>query len=151
MRYVLIMMMVLVPSVVLAAYQNPTVLSNERQGSGSVAVLFQFTGDAGEPIAQRTFVVQQATTLKALREWVKDTIDELDAIHAAATLPTLQAGQTVTKLNRVNPAKAAREAWFDTFSTYVRMKDAGIAAMASDLAVLKTWLENNYQSGYVAP
>lgn len=146
MRSLLLCLLLLVPSVTLAAYQDPVIISNDGK-----QVVFQFSGDAGEPIKTITYVVQATTTQKAVREWVKDTIDELNGVRSAASLAALQVGQTVARLNRTAAARAARELWYEKVEHYRQLKDLGIAAAASDLATLKADIEATYQAGFAAP
>ena len=74
----------LIPAWALAAYQNPTVLENNRQADGGGVILFEFTGNAGEPTVQRRFVVQPNATVTSLRNWVDDTIAELNLLQTAS-------------------------------------------------------------------
>lgn len=146
MRILLLCVLLLVPSVARAAYLDPVIISNDGK-----AIIFQFSGDAGEPIKTITYVVQAATTQKAVREWVKDTVDDLNGIRSAATLAALQPGQTVARLNRTAAARAAKDLWNEKLARYLYVKDSGIAAAATELAALKADLETTYQSGFLAP
>lgn len=150
-RLVMCLAVLLVPSLAPAAYQNPTVLSMERKADGGGHIIFQFAGNAGEPIVTRTYVIQSGSTLAGVRNWVDDTINELNLVQAAAVLPGLQQGQTVPRLARVNPARAAKELWNEKVARYGQLKDLGIAAAAADLAALKADIEATYQAGFVAP
>lgn len=146
MLILMVLILGLVPAVSFAAYQDPTIISNDGK-----QIVFQFSGDAGEDIKTMTYVVQSSTTQKAVREWVKDTIDELNGIRSAATLPALQPGQTVARLNRTAAARAAKETWNDKLARYLYVKDSGLAASAAELAAMKTDLETTYQAGFLAP
>lgn len=151
MKFILACVFALLPSLALAAYQNPTVQSRQQQSSGFVKVVFQFTGNAGEVTVQRDYLVRPNSTSTHLRNWVEDTKKELDLLHTASTIPALQPGQTVPGLARVEPVLSAKEAWAEKLERYLRLKEAGITAMDSDLAALKTNLENTYQSGFLNP
>lgn len=139
-------LMLVLPSVAMAAYQDPVITSNDGK-----QMVFEFTGNAGEPTKSVTYIVQSGTTKKAVREWVKDTIDELDGIRSASSLPDFQTGQTLTRLNRTATVRAARDLWREKLSWYLFAKDSGIAAAASDLAAMKADLEATYQAGFLAP
>lgn len=148
-RLVFMSMFIMMPTMGWAAYQNPTVDSNVRQENGTVLLMFAFSGNAGEPTVKRGYVVSQGTTATAVRNWIDDTIKELDLVRTAETLPSIQPGQTVTRLARVTPAKAAKQAWNEDFALYLRIKDSGIAALASTIATLKSRIEANWQAGYL--
>lgn len=134
-----------------AAYQNPTVVSNQPQSSGFVKVVFQFTGNAGEPTREREYLVRPNTTAIHLRNWVADTRAELDLLHTASIIPSLQTGQTVTALARVIPSPTAKEVWNEKHDRYRKYKDSGLlgATYASNLAALKADLEATYQAGFL--
>ena len=145
----LLSFLLFVPSVGFAAYQNPTVIANERQANGFPRITFQFTGNAGEPTAVRSYVISASTTAAALRNWIADTIDELDLMHTAGTLSILQPGQTVPRLNRAVVTPTAKQIWVEKLSRYLAVKDAGITAASADLAALKADLEATYQAGFI--
>ena len=134
-----------------AAYQNPTVTANTKQPNGSIVITFQFVGNAGEPIVKRDYSVNAATTAPILRNWVDATINELDLMYTAASLPSLQPGQTVTRLAPSAPVPTARQVWAGKFHCYMIIKDSGLAgsALASDVAALKADLEATYQAGHL--
>ena len=139
----------LIPAWALAAYQNPTVLENNRQADGGGVILFEFTGNAGEPTVQRRFVVQPNATVTSLRNWVDDTIAELNLLQTARTLPSLQPGQTVTRLARTTPTPTAKQVWLDKLRRYLDLKNSDITAAASAISALKADLEATYQAGYL--
>ena len=139
----------LIPAWVFAAYQNPTVLENNRQADGGGVILFEFTGNAGEPTVQRRFVVQPNATVTSLRNWVDDTIAELNLLQTARTLPSLQPGQTVTRLARTTPPPTAKQVWLDKLRRYLDLKNSDITAAASAISALKADLEATYQAGYL--
>lgn len=144
-----VLLVMLIPSISLAAYQNPMVKANTTLANGNVQITFEFNGNAGEPAVTRLFIVQKGTTAQELRNWVDDIIKELDLINAASKLAALQPGQTVPRLARVDPAPTAKQVWLSKFHRYISVKDAGITAIAADLATLKNDLEATYQTGYL--
>lgn len=141
-------LVLLLPSVSFAAYQNPVVNANELLSNGYSKITFEFTGNAGEPAVTRVFMVHRNTTPQELRYWVDDIIKELDLIYAASKLADLQPGQIVRRLARVEPPPTAKQVWLSKLHRYLQAKDAGIAAMAAELAAIKDDLEATYQSGY---
>lgn len=147
--WVLLFVVLFLPSTVLAAYQNPTVVSNQRQSNGTVLITFAFSGNAGEPTVTRGFVVTQGTTAVGVRNWIDDTIQELDLVRTAETLPAIQPGQTVSRLARVVPARTAKQIWQEKLDRYIHVKDAGITAASAELATLKADLEATYQNGFL--
>lgn len=139
-------MILLVPSVTLAAYDDPDIISNDGK-----QMLLEFKGNAGEETRTSKFVFQNGTTVKKAREWVKDTVDELDGVRSSASLPAFQPGQKLTRLNRTAAVRAAKELWNEKLSRYLQVKDSGILATATELAAMKADLEATYQSGFLAP
>lgn len=129
-----------------AAYLDPIVISNDGK-----EVIFQFSGDAGEPVQRMPYTVQPGTNMKIVREWVKDVVTDLDGKRAGSSLAGLQQGQTVTRLNRTAAVRAAKELWNEKLARYLYVKDAGIAASATELAAMKTDLETTYQAGFLTP
>lgn len=149
MKTVLLVLFLVLPSVSFAAYQNPVVKSNTTLANGNVQIGFEFSGNAGEPVVIRSFIVQKGTTAQELRNWVDDIIKELDLVNTASKLAVLQPGQTVPRLARVEPAPTAKQIWLSKFHRYLSFKDSGVAAIASDLAAIKSDLEATYQAGYL--
>lgn len=154
MRYILTLVLtvaVLVPSWGWAAYQNPTVISNERQNDGYVKLRFRYVGNAGEPTVERDYLVQHHSTATALRNWIDDTINELDLLHTATSLPALQPGQTIPRLARTPRALTLKEAWIADFTWYLQIKDAAtnIPVLAAPIAAMEADLNTRYQAGYL--
>lgn len=137
------------PSMGWGAYQSPTVVSNERQPTGFVRLGFLFTGDAGEPTVRREYTIGPSTTAAKLRNWVDETIQELEQLYTVSRLPSIQPGQTIPRLARVDPTPTGKQVWLEKFRRYLRVKDSGIVAVAGDLAALKADLEATYQPGYL--
>ena len=151
MKTLLTLCMVLLPSLALAAYQNPTVVSNQPQSTGFVKVTFAFTGSAGEPTRTREYLVRPTTTATLLRNWVDDTKQELNLLYTASVIPSLQPGQTVPGLARVDVPPTAKEVWNEKYERYKRYKDSGLvnAALTIDMNALKADLEATYLDGFI--
>lgn len=147
----LVGMLLGVSSVGHAAYQNPTVISNDPIAGGFSRIGLLFTGNAGEPQVRKEFIINETTTATSFRNWVDDTIRQLDGLRTAATLPALQVGQTVPRLVRAAPVPTAKRIWQGKLSRYLEVKDAGIVAAAAELAAMKADLESTYQAGFLAP
>ena len=147
----LILLLLCVPSIGLAAYQNPTVLKNDATGDGGASITFQFAGNAGEPTVIKVYTIQQNSTLTALRNWVDDAIVELNLLFTAKTLPSLQPGQTVPRLARVSPPPTPKQVWREKHERYINFKNSGItsAAFTTDLNALKADLDATYQDGFM--
>ena len=150
-QLILLFAILVLPVSALAAYQNPTVISNQPQSTGFVKVTFAFTGNAGEPTRTREYLVRPTTTATLLRNWVDDTKKELDLLHTASVIPALQPGQTVTALARVTPPPTAKEVWNGKYERYKRYKDSGLvnAALTADMNALKADLEATYLDGFI--
>ena len=139
-----------VPTLAQAAYQNPTVISNERLSVGSTKLIFRFNGNAGEPAVTREYMVGPNTTATILRNWVDATLDELNLMHTAATLPALQPGQTVPRLAPVVPAAAAKDVWQRKVANYAQFCTRSfLGSVATDCVTLKSDIESTYQAGFL--
>jgi len=146
----LLLALLLVPHVAQATYQNPIVISNERLTVGSTKLIFQFSGNAGEPVVTREYMVGPATTATILRNWVDATLDELNLMHTAATLPALQPGQTVPRLAPVVPAASAKDVWRRKVANYAQFCTRSFAAsVATDCTTMKGDIESTYQAGFL--
>ena len=133
-----------------AAYQNPTVQSNTRLPNGTTKLLFLFSGNAGEPDVLREYAVGPATTAAILRNWVDATLNELDLMHTAATLPAIQPGQTVPRLAPVAPAPSAKDVWQHKVSMYRQVcTNSFIGSVAAACVALKSDIESTYQAGFL--
>lgn len=133
-----------------AAYQDPTIISNERQSSGTTKLIFRFNGDAGEPAVTREYAIGQDTTGPIIRNWIFNTINELNLMNTAATIPALQSGKTVPRLQPVPDNPSPKEMWLRKADVYDRLKDLGLTGQfATDLAALKADLQATYQTGYL--
>lgn len=150
MMILLLFALLLVPHVAQATYQNPIVISNERLTAGSTKLIFQFSGNAGEPVVTREYMVGPATTATILRNWVDATLDELNLMHTAATIPALQPGQTVSRLAPVVPAASAKDVWRRKVANYAQFCTNSFAgSVATDCAAMKTDIESTYQAGFL--
>lgn len=146
---IFLVFLVLLPSIGQAAYQNPTIVQRDLQTNGSLYITFSFSGNAGEPTVRRVFVVTQSTTATSLRNWIDDNLQELDLIFTAENLPSLQLGQTVPRLARVQPTPTPKDVWNTKFDRYLRALNSGISAISSDMTALKADLEATYQAGFI--
>jgi len=142
--------LLLMPSLAHAAYQDPTVISNERLSIGSTKLIFRFFGDAGEPAVTREYVIGPGTTAPILRNWVDATIKELNLMNAAATLPALQPGQIVPRLAPSVVPPSGKQVWLRKLRIYNEATSASLAGLVmTDLSALKADLESSYQTGYL--
>lgn len=133
-----------------AAYQNPTIIANNRTEDGTVKLTFRFTGNAGEPDVQRVFSVGPATTLTILRNWVDATINELDLMRTASTAPQVQVGQTITRLAPVAPTPSAKDVWQQNVANYRQFcTNSFTGGIVSDCDAIKTNIQNTYQAGFL--
>lgn len=151
MKTLVLGLILLIPSLALAAYQNPTITANQPQGNGSTVITFQFAGNAGEPTVTRQYQVSQDTTVTAIRNWVDDTIKELDLVYTARTSPSAQPGQVVPRLARTSPPPTAKQIWREKFDRWKVFTASGLtnAALTTDLDALKADLEATYVDGFI--
>lgn len=150
-RFLWIVFVVLImPSISLAEYQVPENLEKVRLSSGQTKAKFEFKGNAvGEPTVIREFVGSQVTTNQSVREWVAETIKELDQLQTVDALPALQLGAKPTPANRASAAKTAKQTWREKYAAYLAAKDSGVVAITADLATLKADIEATYQAGFL--
>lgn len=147
---VILSLVLLVPTLAHAAYQNPTVIANERLSVGSTKLIFRFNGNAGEPAVTREYMVGPNTTATILRNWVDATLDELNLMHTAATLPSLQPGQVVPRLAPAAPAASAKDTWRRKVANYTQLCTHGLTgAVATDCTALQSDIESTYQAGFL--
>ena len=150
MPYILLIVLLLAPTVADAAYTNPTVIANERQPSGSTKLIFRFNGNAGEPAVTREYMVGPGTTATILRSWVGSTLAELNLMHTAATLPSLQPGQVVPSLAPVTAPPSAKDVWQQNAANYRQLcTNSFTGAAATACTTLKTDIESTYQAGFL--
>lgn len=149
-RSLLLIALLLMPAMAHAAYQNPIVVSNERQANGSTKLTFQFSGNAGEPVVTRVYTVIPTSTATILRNWIDATINELDLMHTAASLPALQNGQTVPRLAPVTPTRPPKSIWIEKTVTYARVCGQSYGgAVATACTALKSDIESTYAAGFL--
>lgn len=151
MRILIACILALLPATSFAAYQNPKVLDLIGQSDGGITALLEFTGDAGEPTVQKKFTVQPGTTKQSFREWVGDTIAELNKLSTIRKIPEIQIGQIVIPLAKTSPAAPAKQVWIDKFERYKSCSSVALSSAAynTDCAAIKTDLESSYQAGFI--
>ena len=133
-----------------AAYQNPTVISNERHPNGSTQLVFQFQGSAGEPVVTRSYAVTAQSTATGLRNWVDSVLAELDLMHAAASLASLQPGQVVPRLAPSAPVPTAKQTWTRKAHTCAQFKGVFAAgALTTAVNAVCADAEATYQAGFL--
>lgn len=133
-----------------AAYKNPTVISNERHPNGSTQLVFQFQGSAGEPVVTRSYTVTAQSTVTGLRNWVNSVVEELDLMHAAASLGALQPGQVVPRLTPVDTAPTAKQTWTRKAHTCAQFKGIFAAgALTTAVNAVCGDAEATYQAGFL--
>ena len=149
-RFLLTSILVVLPTLASAAYQNPTVVTNERQPNGSTRMVLQFTGNNGEPVVAREFTIVANTTATNFRNWVHSVIAELNLMHSAASLPALQPGQIVPALAPTPPTPSAKNIWRNKVFLYDQLVGKSYAGtLATDMTALKADIEATYQAGFL--
>lgn len=151
MLIVLLLALLVSPSLSFAAYNTATVISNELKEDGRTRLVFRITGNAGEPAVTREYFVNSGSTATVLRNWVDGTINELNLMRTAATLPALQTGQIVTPLAPTAPAApTAKQIWLNKVSRYQQFSALGLTGTAAtDLAALLADINATYVTGYL--
>lgn len=149
MRFLLVSAMLVASHPVMAAYQNPTVISHQILEGGALRLTMQFTGNAGEPTETRLYTVTPATSLRDIREWAGLVIDELDSYRALSALPALQIGQTITRAAVAAPNLTPKQQWRRAYRKCKALEASGLAgAVATERAACKANLEATYQAGF---
>lgn len=151
MKQIILVALLLVPASVFAAYEDPVIESTEQTSNGQTRLNMVFRGNAGEPDVRMPYIVNPSVAYRDIRVWAKETIDSLDAVRTTATLPTLQAGQTITRVNRLPPSETPKQAWMTKYYHYLRVKDGGITGTEAEIAAMKADLVATYQSGFLTP
>ena len=152
MTILVLLFALLIPTVGHAAYQDPTVAAKELQPDGSMKLTFLFAGNSGEPAVYRSYVVSASTTANNVRNWIYQQKASLDQIFAAASLPALAKGATVTGLAPAAPAAPTDEQiWLGKVRRLQAIKsavDAGVTSLSPAMTTLATDVNNTYVVGY---
>lgn len=145
-----ILLTALLPSWATAAYQNPTIIANERLSVGSTKLILRFNGNAGEPAVTREYMIGPDTTVTSIRNWVDATIKELDLMQAVSVNASAQPGQTVPRLAPAASVPTARDIWQSKVASYTQKCGNGFTgAIATACTTLKADIESTYQAGYL--
>lgn len=151
-KTVVLLLLISLPVRAEAAYLNPTVVANDRQPNGATRLVLQFAGNAGEPIVTREFTVVASTTATTFRNWVHAVIAELDLMHATASLPALQPGQTVPALapSAVTPSPKSR--CRHKIALYDQLDGKGYTGTLADaITALKADIEATCTASHLEP
>ncbi len=142
--------LVLMPTLVQAAYQNPTVERNEPTPYGATKLTFLFAGNAGEPVVRRDYTINASSTATTLRNWIDATIVELDLMRTTAVLAALQPGQVLPRLAPVAPVPTAKQVWRNKAQVYGDIcRSSFLNPVAADCTTLKADIESTYKAGYL--
>jgi hypothetical protein len=146
----MVLVALIVPSVSLAGYQVPENIEKVRLSSGQTKAKFEFKGSAaGEPTVIREYVSSQGATNQSVREWVADTIAELDRLQTVDTLPALQLGAKPTPANRASAAKTAKQVWQSNASTCAQYKGVFTGKLGEDVDAMCADAQATYQAGFL--
>lgn len=142
--------LMLMPTLVQAAYQNPTVERNEPTPYGATKLTFLFTGNAGEPVVRRDYTINASSTATTLRNWIDATIVELNLMRTTAVLAALQPGQVLPRLAPVAPTPTAKQAWRQKVNVYNDVcRSSFLNPVASACTALQSDIESTYQAGFL--
>lgn len=143
------MLFCLTPALSFAAYQNPTCTAKVRLSNGQTKSTYEFRGNAGEPTVTREYVTSANTVNVSVREWVADTLAELDSLQRVDALPALQVGATPTPANRAAAARTAKQIWREKAQACAQFKGVFTGTVGTDVDAMCTDAQNTYQAGYL--
>lgn len=83
-RLILVLMCILVTAPVMAAYDDVTVTSVEKNSNDTVTIVANFSG-SGEPVAQRSIVLSWNYTDDQITEWSVSTLEKLNGLKSINT------------------------------------------------------------------
>lgn len=150
MRLLLLFILMVVPTVGQAAYNRAEIKTVNKQQNGMIRWTFEFTGNGGEEPKQREFLVMPGTTVALVRNWVDETMTELDQLYTIGNLASVQPGQVVPRLARVPSAPTAKDIWMGKVLNYDRScTNSFVGAVATACASLKSDIESTYQAGFL--
>ena len=123
------------------------VLKDPPQADGRVLISVDFSG-AGETTVRRTLLVGPSDTAQSIRRWAIETAKSLGDVKTIAS--TLTVGQSINLAAITPPAPTAEEVWRSKVDRYRSLADLGLTGQAAtDLAALKTEIQNTYLSAYL--
>lgn len=147
----MVAVLLLAPSLVLAAYTNQaTVLRHEQDQNGAARLIMRFQGNAGEPIVDRAYPISGASTLAGLRDWINSVVQELNLARTAGTAPQVAPNTVIAGLAASAPTPSAKSVWRGKVQIYGMTCTAGFTgAVATACTALKADIEATYQAGYL--
>lgn len=116
---------------------------------GSVALIVEFVGDAGEPAVRRPYTWGGDDTKLAMRQWVTEQKRQL---NGKRTVSTVLVGDVLASVSPAAPtaAEIAESLWRSKAARYERLAGLGLTGQAAtDLAALKADLAATYLTGYL--
>ena len=131
------------------AYNTATiVLKDPPLADGRVQIAVEFTGNAGEPAMRRQIHVGPDDTGASLRRWAISQAKSLGDVKTIAD--SLTVGQSINLTPIATPAATAEEVWRAKVARFNRMRELGLSGQAAtDLAALKSQIEETYVSSYL--
>ena len=140
----------LVPTLASAAYNRAEVLRNESLSSGTTKYTVRFTGNAGEEIVDREYVIGPTTTPANLRNWVDLVLNELNGTQSVRALLSLSPGTVIPRLAPVTPPTPAKDVWQRKVADYAQFCTRSFTGqIATDCATEKSDIEATYQAGFL--
>jgi hypothetical protein len=151
MRYLLILVLLLSPSLASAAYLNQAeVLGYEQDQNGAARLKMRFTGNAGEEIVDRMYAISASTTFPRLRNWIEQVVTELNIARTAGTAPQVAPGTVVNGLTPSVAVPTAKSVWRSKVQVYIELAGNGFTgSLATALSAMKADIEATYQSGFL--
>lgn len=150
--WIVLIVMLWIPSMSFADYVDARVVSNEIQVDGRSLIVLSVRGDAGEMPVQLKYTVPANPSMQELRYAIHAKVSELNAAIAVSNSPAVRPGQTIAPLARPNPvppAPTAKQVWRGKYGRYNSINDSGITAASAEKAALKADLEATYEVGFL--
>lgn len=156
MKILFMLVVLLSPSLALAAYLDPEVVRSERQSSGFIKKVMEFRGNNNEPTVQREYLIRPFPTGALLaihfRNWVYTTKRELNQLYTVSQHPNVADGQIVQELAPVASTTPAQQTWLDKVGMFKRACESGFTgAVETDCTAMKADIEATYQAGWINP
>ena len=151
MRFLLLFILLLAPSLASAAYtDNATILRYEQDQNGAARLIMRFMGDAGEPIVDRPYNIVATSTVPRLRNWISQVVTELNLARTAGTAPQVAPGQILTGLAPTPAVATAKSVWRDKVRIYDGIcTQSFTGAVATACTAMKADIESTYQAGFL--
>ena len=99
MRILIMVLVLIVPSVSLAEYQDIKLVETQKNSHGDTVYVYEFTGNNREPTERRGYVPQSADKVAA-EMWADGIAKELEKKYAISQAPFLKINEILVRRAR---------------------------------------------------